>query len=204
VVFITDTARDVLAARGLTLQTTGAAFLDDLAPFALAAPAGSAPPGFPTRTAAGDNPPGYAAQMQAIFTGGGFGTFNDVNIHVVAGDGRANENVGLTAIHDIFHKEHNRNVEKLIQEHGFIYDPATGSYTGPDGAGGVTTWTGEEVFQAAKLVTENEYQHMIFAEFVRKISPNINAFAGYDITINAQISSEFANAVRLRWNRGSS
>jgi Ca2+-binding RTX toxin-like protein len=193
VVFVTDTARDVLAARGLTLLTTGAAFLDDMAPFALAGV--TAPPGFPTQTAAGDNPAGYAATMQAIFTGGGFGTFNDVNIHVVAGDGRANENIGLTAIHDVFHKEHNRNVEKLIQDHGFIYNPNTGSYTGPDGAGGFTTWTGEEVFQAAKLVTENEYQHMIFAEFVRKISPNINAFAGYDITINGQISSEFANAV---------
>ena len=194
-VFITDTDRAQLRARGLTLQTTGAAFLDDLAPFALAAPAAQTPPGFPSQTAAGDNPPGYDVQMQAIFTAGGFGTFNDVNIHIVAGDGRANENVGLTMIHDVFHKEHNRNVEKLIQDHGFVYDPENGTYTGADGAGGLTTWTGEEVFQAAKLVTEMEYQHMIFAEFVRKISPNINAFAGYDITINGQISSEFANAV---------
>jgi Ca2+-binding RTX toxin-like protein len=196
-VFITDTSKAALAAAGLTLQTTGHAFLDDQAPFALAPAAAGpgVPPGVPIQTAAGDNPVGYATTMQGVFTAGGFGTFQPIDIHFIAGDGRANENIGLTAVHDVFHKEHNRNVAKLIGDYGFIYNAATGTYTGSDGLGGTTVWTGEEMFQQAKLITEMEYQHLVFAEFARKLSPNINAFAGYDITINAAISSEFANAV---------
>ena len=32
------------------------------------------------------------------------------NAHFIAGDGRVNENIGLTAIHQIFHSEHDRLV----------------------------------------------------------------------------------------------
>ena len=34
-----------------------------------------------------------------------------LDAHFVAGDGRANENIGLTAVHHVFHSEHNRLVE---------------------------------------------------------------------------------------------
>src|SRR5499426_1429512 len=34
-----------------------------------------------------------------------------LNAHYIAGDGRANENIGLTAVHSIFHAEHNRLVD---------------------------------------------------------------------------------------------
>src|SRR4029453_6549643 len=33
-----------------------------------------------------------------------------LNAHFVTGDGRGNENIGLTAVHFIFHAEHNRLV----------------------------------------------------------------------------------------------
>jgi hypothetical protein len=36
-----------------------------------------------------------------------------LDAHYAAGDGRVNENVGLTAIHDIFHSEHNRLVQQI-------------------------------------------------------------------------------------------
>ena len=194
---VQDTNRTTLAAAGLTLLTTGHAFLDDQAAFALAPEAGApgTPPGLPTLTAAGDNPLGYDLGMASFFTLNGFGTFQPLDNHFIAGDGRANENIGLTTIHDVFHKEHNRNVAKLVSDFGFVYNAATGTYTGSNGAGGTTTWTGEEMFQQAKLITEATYQHLVFAEFARKLSPNINAFAGYDITIDARISSEFANAI---------
>ena len=41
------------------------------------------------------------------------GTYDDelLDEHFMAGDGRANENIGLTAVHHIFHAEHNRLVE---------------------------------------------------------------------------------------------
>src|SRR5690606_28738745 len=31
--------------------------------------------------------------------------------HFITGDGRGNENIGLTAVHHVFHSEHNRQVE---------------------------------------------------------------------------------------------
>jgi Ca2+-binding RTX toxin-like protein len=194
---VQDTSRTQLAAANLTLLTTGHAFLDDQAPFALAPEAGApgTPPGLPTLTPAGDNPAGYAAAMTSYFTLNGFGTFQDLRRHLIAGDGRANENLGLTSIHEIFHKEHDRNVAKLVSDFGFVYNAATGTYTGSNGVGGTTVWTGEEMFQQAKLLTETLYQHIVFAEFARKLTPNINAFAGYDITLDARISSEFASAV---------
>ena len=38
------------------------------------------------------------------------GTYDDelLDRHFVAGDGRVNENIGLTAVHHVFHSEHNR------------------------------------------------------------------------------------------------
>jgi hypothetical protein len=40
-------------------------------------------------------------------------TYDDelLDAHYIAGDGRANENIGLTAVHHVFHSEHNRLVE---------------------------------------------------------------------------------------------
>ena len=34
-----------------------------------------------------------------------------LDAHFIAGDGRVNENIGLTAVHHVFHSEHNRLVE---------------------------------------------------------------------------------------------
>ena len=34
-----------------------------------------------------------------------------LDAHFIAGDGRVNENIGLTAVHHVFHAEHNRLVE---------------------------------------------------------------------------------------------
>jgi len=115
-----------------------------------------------------------------------------LNAHFVAGDGRANENIGLTSIHDVFHSEHNRvlgDIKALVLG-GTDSDGVT--YTARADA---ASWTGEDFFQAAKLTTEMQYQHLVFAEFTRKLSPNINAFAAYDVTIDPSISAEFAHAV---------
>src|SRR3712207_7177608 len=45
------------------------------------------------------------------------GTYDDemLDAHFIAGDGRANENIGLTAVHQVFHSEHNRMVRS--EEH---------------------------------------------------------------------------------------
>jgi hypothetical protein len=45
------------------------------------------------------------------------------------------------------------------------------------------------------MVTEMEYQHMVYDEFVRRIAPSLPLFVAYDPTVNASISQEFASAV---------
>jgi Ca2+-binding RTX toxin-like protein len=114
----------------------------------------------------------------------------------IAGDGRLNENIGLTAVQEVFVNEHNRTFSDLMTQYGFTGPQPVGGWTWTDPLTNVTTQiTGEELFQQAKLFNEMTYQHLVFDQFVRKISPNIAGFAGVDPLIDARISSEFANAV---------
>ena len=53
-------------------------------------------------------------------------------------------------------------------------------------------WNGERLFQAAKFGTETQYQHLVFEEFARKVSPNIHLFGNNDIHLDPAITSEFA------------
>lgn len=98
----------------------------------------------------------------------------------------------MTAIHDVFHAEHNRVLQDLKAMVLGGTDSHGNTFTARADA---AQWTGEMFFQAAKLVTEMEYQHLVFGEFVRKLSPNINAFAAYDATIDPAVTAEFAHAV---------
>lgn len=109
------------------------------------------------------------------------GTYDNelLDAHFIAGDGRANENFGLTTIHSVFHAEHNRVVAEL---------------RALDAANGIER-TGEQLFQAAKLVVEAEYQDIVFDEFARLISPNITEFAGYNVSIDPAITLEYSQAV---------
>ena len=59
----------------------------------------------------------------------------------------------------------------------------------PDG------WNGERLFQAARFVTEMEYQHLVFEEFARKVQPAIRPFHIYAPDTNPVIPAEFAHAV---------
>ena len=129
------------------------------------------------------------------------GTYDNemLDAHFIAGDGRVNENIGLTAIHQVFHTEHDRVVEDV--KHTLETDTtargvaalAAWKSTGPSGWG-----YGERLFQAARFVTEMEYQHLVFEEFARKINPAINPFEPFAFTqpdLNPAIRAEFAHAV---------
>ncbi|MCQ6271211.1 hypothetical protein M8J71_12040 [Pseudarthrobacter sp. R1] len=129
------------------------------------------------------------------------GTYDDemLDAHFVAGDGRVNENIGLTAIHKVFHSEHNRLV-------GDIKNTLEND-TSPSGAAtlaewksalGADGWNGERLFQAARFVNEMEYQHLVFEEFARKVQPAINPFQSFAFTqaeLNPAVKAEFAHAV---------
>src|SRR4029078_1169576 len=114
----------------------------------------------------------------------------------MAGDGRVNENIGLTTIHQIFHSEHDRLVDDI---QGTLDLPANDALQASYEAVGANTFGyGERLFQAARFVTEMEYQHLVFEEFARKIQPAINPFEPFAFTqpdLNPAIRAEFAHAV---------
>jgi Ca2+-binding RTX toxin-like protein len=142
-----------------------------------------------------------------------------LDAHFIAGDGRVNENIGLTAVHTVFHAEHNRLVDhtKVVTVADAQEMLANGStqaeavaFLNEWLADDVTevpdtqieidalVWDGARLFQAAKFGTEMQYQHAVFEDFARKIQPNIDFFVvpdGYHADINPGITSEFANVV---------
>ena len=126
------------------------------------------------------------------------GTYDDemLNAHFCAGDGRVNENIALTAVHQIFHSEHDRLVDDikkvLTDDTSTAGVAALAEWKLASGADG---WNGQRLFQAARFITEMEYQHLVFEEFARKVQPAVRPFAGYLPDVNAAIPAEFAHAV---------
>lgn len=104
----------------------------------------------------------------------------------IAGDGRASEQPGLTAIHTIFLREHNRIVEGL--------------------RGVNPTWDNEKMFQHARRIVSAQFQHLVYNEFLpRLLSWNAVNLYGlkllpqgyykeYDPTCNPAVVTEFAAA----------
>ena len=136
------------------------------------------------------------------------GTYDNelLDLHVIAGDGRANENIGLTTIHTIFEHEHNRLTsyeQNVLNDNPSILTAyqATNCASGcaiNDPSQPRTFTYGERLFQAARFVTEMEYQHLVFEEFARKVQPAINPFnlfAFSSTATNPAIKAEFAHAV---------
>src|SRR4051794_7205970 len=129
------------------------------------------------------------------------GTYDDemLNAHAACGDGRCNENIALTSIHQVFHSEHNRlagDIDATLHLPANAALLAAYQAAGVTGANGTGSYNyGERLFQAARFVTEMEYQHLVFEEFARKGVPAIRPFHVYSPDINAAIEAEFAHAV---------
>ncbi len=131
-----------------------------------------------------------------------------LNEHFMAGDGRVNENIGLTAVHHVFHAEHNRLVGHTKDV--ILATAATGDVsflnqwlltpvTAVPANLSTLNWDGERLFQAAKFGTEMQYQHLVFEEFARKIQPQVDIFFAptqvYDTDLDPAIVAEFAHTV---------
>ncbi|MEN9409141.1 MAG: hypothetical protein RL216_1115, partial [Pseudomonadota bacterium] len=184
--------------------SAGVTFMDDIAR--------NADPG-PNEVADGDLLVSVATDRQAA------GTYDNelLDRHYAAGDGRANENIGLTAVHHVFHSEHNRQVDlmktilindakAILTQTGdvlaataflneWLATPLTSAVNLADAAIDALSWNGARLFQSAKFVTEMQYQHLVFEEFARKVQPFVNIFVNYDAELDPAIVSEFAHTV---------
>jgi hypothetical protein len=88
---------------------------------------------------------------------------------VVAGDVRANENIGLTSIQTLFAREHNRIADLLPNK-----------------------LSAEARFQIARRVVGAEIQYITYREFLPALGVPLASYAGYRPSVNPSISNEFA------------
>ncbi|MFM7640548.1 MAG: peroxidase family protein [Cyanobium sp.] len=130
------------------------------------------------------------AGVDPFFANGDLKDPSRLNQHAVGGDGRLNENIGLTSMHEIFVDTHNNILEQIKDD--------LAQNAGNNGNN--QALSGEELFQLAKLATENFYQHHVLQEYARRITPNLGAFAGpaaannNNAGFNASILAEFAHS----------
>ncbi|UJH70034.1 cell wall-binding repeat-containing protein [Ornithinimicrobium sp. INDO-MA30-4] len=118
--------------------------------------------------------------------------------HFISGDGRGNENIGLTSVHHVFHAEHNRLVTQInatLNAEG--NEDLLAAYQDQSES---DDWSyNERVFQSARFANEMQYQHLVFEEFARTIQPTIDTVVfnenSYDSTIDPSIKAEFAHVV---------
>jgi hypothetical protein len=98
----------------------------------------------------------------------------------VAGDLRANDEIGLTAVHTLMMREHNRLAEQIA-----IVNPS---------------WDDEAIYQRARKLVGAEIQVITFNEFLPALlgdaAPSITGT--YDANSSAAILSEFSTA--LLWS----
>ena len=95
----------------------------------------------------------------------------------LAGDVRANEQLGLISMHTLFVREHNRLASDMETAH--------------------PTWTDEQIYQRARKLVGGMVQNITYQEFLPALigaaSPSVMA-AGYDSSVDPTISNEFATA----------
>jgi peroxidase len=102
----------------------------------------------------------------------------------LAGDIRANENIGLTTLQTLFMREHNYWAGRLAKLH-------------PD-------WTDEQLFTTARSIVEVEIQTITYESWLPALLVGNEALApvaavlapstGFDPTVNGQVSVEFSTA----------
>jgi peroxidase len=94
---------------------------------------------------------------------------------VVAGDERANEQPGLTVLHTVFLREHNRQARRLARQH--------------------PNWGDERLYQEARRVVGAELQAITYNEFLPALlGQPLPPYRGYRADVNPGLSNTFATA----------
>jgi hypothetical protein len=94
----------------------------------------------------------------------------------LAGDVRANEQVGLTALHTLFVREHNRLADLIAEAH-------------PEASG-------DEIYEQARRMVGAQLQAITYNEFLPALlGPDaLEPYLGYDPGVDARIANIFATA----------
>jgi peroxidase len=94
----------------------------------------------------------------------------------VAGDFRANEQVGLTTMHTLFVREHNHWADAIKASNPQL--------------------TGDQIYESARVIVAAEIQAITYREFLPVLlgSRAIPRYEGYDARTNAGIANEFATS----------
>ena len=94
----------------------------------------------------------------------------------LAGDIRANEQAGLTAMHTLFVREHNRLADQFA-----ALNPSL---------------TGDEIYESARKVVGAELQQITYNEFLPALlgSGALSSYTGYDSSVNPNIANLFSTA----------
>ena len=109
----------------------------------------------------------------------------------LAGDIRANEQLGLTAVHTMFLREHNRLAQGLSQRADFNQ-----LVTAAGLDANVASDVDEYVYQMSRKAVGAQIQAITYNEFLPMLVGHgqLPTYAGYDATVDATLSNEFANA----------
>ena len=94
----------------------------------------------------------------------------------LAGDVRANEQVGLIAMHTLFVREHNRLAKRLAKKH--------------------KRWGGEKIYQEARKIVGAQMQVITYKEFLPALLGKnaLSPYRGYDKRLDAGIANMFSTA----------
>ncbi len=94
----------------------------------------------------------------------------------VAGDERVNENIGLTSMHTLFAREHNRLADQFSAEN--------------------PSWSDDQIFDAARTRVTAQVQAITVNEFLPILfgGDGIGSYDGYAPWMDAQVSNSFAAA----------
>ena len=125
-----------------------------------------------------------------------------LDLHFICGDGRCNENIAPDSRST--RSSTASTIASSTTSRTCCSPTPAGSRTSPTGRphsvrpNGTGVWNGERLFQAARFVTEMQYQHLVFEEFARKVQPGINPFEPFAFNqtdVDPAITAEFAHAV---------
>lgn len=115
----------------------------------------------------------------------------------IAGDVRANEQIGLTAAHTLFVREHNRLADEIKTRLDSL-DPLL--VTMRDNAiamlGNGINSEGDFIYEAVRKVVGAQIQKITYEEFIPSLlgANALPLYTGYDSAVNPGISNEFSTA----------